>query len=111
MSYFLPREVGEGFVGLGHAEGVLFFLYCAPLVVGRVHKFLGELLRHRLALAAPGNDQAQMFCKSKKLRTTLFWSLREESKLIRLNSLGFLRTQPDHKRSSGETVPKIGMDR
>ena len=96
MSYFLPREVGEGFVGLGHAEGVLFFLYCAPLVVGRVHKFLGELLRHRLALAAAGNDQAQMFCKSKKLRTTLFWSLREESKLIRLNSLGFLRTQPDH---------------
>src|SRR3990167_639853 len=54
---FLPREVGEGFVGLGHPQHIFFFLYGAPLVIGRVHKFLGELLRHRLALAAAGGDE------------------------------------------------------
>ena len=49
--------MGEGFVGLGHAECVFFLFYRGAFVVGGGYKFGGELLRHRLAFAAAGGEQ------------------------------------------------------
>src|SRR5580765_3394870 len=58
--------MGEGLVGFGHPVNVFAFLDGAAAQIRRVEKFVGELLLHRLAVAAfarladePANAQGQ----------------------------------------------------
>src|SRR3954447_1367164 len=50
----LPAVVGEGLVGLRHAEDVVLALVRAALLRLRVHELVGEPLRHRLLTPVAG---------------------------------------------------------
>src|SRR3954469_10505284 len=50
----LPAVVGEGLVGLRHAEDVVLALVRAALLGLRVHQLVGEALRHRLLAPLAG---------------------------------------------------------
>src|SRR5688500_5981542 len=52
----LPAVVGEGLVGLRHAEDVVLPLVRAALMGLRVHELVREPLRHRLLAALAGEE-------------------------------------------------------
>src|SRR5262249_6283818 len=53
----LPREVGEGLIGVGHAVDVLAFGEGGPFLVVRGRKLLGELQVHRPTLLFAGRSE------------------------------------------------------
>src|SRR3954462_13942031 len=48
----LPAVMGEGLVGFGHAMRVFALFHRATAKVGSVEQLVGQLLLHRLAVAA-----------------------------------------------------------
>src|SRR5262245_13616017 len=50
----LPREVGEGLVGLGHLDGVLALGHGLALAAVGGHQLVGQAQEHRPARLAPG---------------------------------------------------------
>src|SRR5687767_15499691 len=59
LERLLEPVVRERLVGFGHAMHVFALLHRAATQVGGIHEFVGQLLLHRLAIAAVGGNAGQ----------------------------------------------------